>query len=224
MSLFTIGHSNHSIEAFIALLHQHGVTALADVRSHPYSRYLPHFNQKLLKVALLETDIQYVFLGQELGARPNNPDCYMNGKAIYEKIAATALFQTGIQRLLKGTETHTIALMCAERDPLTCHRAILICQHLRDMLEIDHILSTGELETHLRLEERLMELNGFKTVDSAAFEQLTLFDQPGGECFNQQESTSDLLAKAYQRQSDRIAYVEKQEELEKQERDHEAIH
>lgn len=212
MSLFTIGHSNHSSEAFISLLKQHGITALADVRSHPYSRYLPHFNQNQLKFSLLETGIQYVFLGQELGARPNNPDCYVDGKALYEKIAATDLFKAGIQRLLQGTENHTIALMCAERDPLTCHRAILVCPPLRDQLEIDHILCNGDLETHLHLEERLMEFHGLQPVKAGVHQQLTLFDQLWGECSNQQESTSDLLAEAYKRQGDRIAYVEKQEE------------
>jgi uncharacterized protein (DUF488 family) len=83
MELFTIGHSNHSIDAFIALLQQHGITAVADVRSHPYSRFLPHFNQSALKAALLNAGIQYVFLGKELGARSADPSCYVNGKLSY---------------------------------------------------------------------------------------------------------------------------------------------
>ena len=102
MEIFTIGHSNHSIEAFITLLQKHGVTALADVRSHPYSRYLPHFSQASLKAALVNAGISYVFLGRELGARPSDTTCYVDGKALYEKIASNQQFAYGIQRILKG--------------------------------------------------------------------------------------------------------------------------
>lgn len=119
--LFTIGHSNLSIEAFISLLQRYGITAIADVRSHPYSRYLPHFNKSELEVALQNVGIEYRFLGRELGARPNDLSYYVDGKAPYEKIAATQVFEQGIKRLLKGVETNKIALMCAERDPITCH-------------------------------------------------------------------------------------------------------
>ena len=77
--LFTVGHSNLSIDAFIALLQQHGITAVGDVRSHPYSRFLPHFNQSALKAALLSAGIRYVFLGQELGARVADPSGSMSG-------------------------------------------------------------------------------------------------------------------------------------------------
>ena len=141
MKLFTVGHSNHTIEEFITLLQKHGVTAVADVRSHPYSKYLPHFNQKLLKASLSDAGIRYVFLGKELGARSNNPNCYVDGKAVYEKIASTKEFNDGIQRILKGAESYNISLMCAEKDPITCHRAVLVCQHLRESnLDINHIL------------------------------------------------------------------------------------
>ncbi|HLP87424.1 MAG TPA: DUF488 domain-containing protein [Nostocaceae cyanobacterium] len=158
MELFTIGHSNHTIEAFIGLLNKHQITALADVRSHPYSRYLPHFNKSQLQNNLKTANIHYVFLGQELGARPNNPECYIDGKVVYEKIAETESFKIGIQRLLKGVEKYRIALMCAEKDPFVCHRALLICQHLRNIpnLEINHIKSDSSLEAHHTLEERLL--------------------------------------------------------------------
>ena len=103
MELFTIGHSNLSIEAFVLLLQQHGITAVADVRSHPFSRYLPHFNKSEIKAYLSSVGIQYVFLGKELGARPEDLSCYdSSGKALYDRIAATPLFSAGIQRLLKG--------------------------------------------------------------------------------------------------------------------------
>lgn len=191
MEIYTIGHSNHSIEVFIALLQQHGMTALADVRSHPHSRYLPHFNQSALKEALLNAGIRYVFLGRELGARPEDPSCYVGGKALYEKIAATQLFSEGIERLLKGAETYKIALMCAEKDPMTCHRTILVCRHLKQReAKIAHILPDGKLESHEHLEDRLLETYGLH--------QLSLFDQ---------RSLEERILEAYTRQADKIAYV-----------------
>jgi uncharacterized protein (DUF488 family) len=214
MKLFTIGHSNHSIETFIDLLKQYGITALADVRSSPHSRYVPHFNQTPLKNALLDAGIAYVFLGSELGARPDDASCYVDGKALYERIAATEAFQTGIQRVLKGVATHNIALMCAEKDPITCHRTILVCQQLRSLpLEIHHILSDGALETHSQLEARLLKLHKLAPTEPSEFGQLNLFSdailssQP-----TVPQSGEDLLKEAYQRQGDRIAYVEKQEQ------------
>jgi uncharacterized protein (DUF488 family) len=211
MELFTIGHSNHSIEAFIALLQQHGVTALADVRSHPYSRYLPHFNQTPLKTALFDVGIRYVFLGRELGARPSDPSCYVDGKALYERIASTDLFSQGIQRILKGAATYKIALMCAEKDPITCHRAILVCQNLREFnLDINHILRNGNLETHQHLEERLLELHGLKQPEFLEPVQLSLFNDFSLPTHSSiQYSTKDSLKEAYKRQGNQIAYVEK---------------
>ncbi|MEG4583650.1 DUF488 domain-containing protein [Microcoleus sp. MOSTC5] len=158
MELFTIGHSNLSIEAFVLLLQQHGITAVADVRSHPFSRYLPHFNKSEIKASLSSVGIQYVFLGKELGARPEDLSCYdSSGKALYDRIAATSLFAAGIQRLLKSAANYKISLICAEKDPITCHRTILVCHKVREFnLEINHILSDGTLESHQHLEERLL--------------------------------------------------------------------
>lgn len=211
--LFTIGHSNHSIENFIQLLQKYGITALADVRSHPYSRYLSHFNQVELKQALKDVGIGYVFLGRELGARPSDRTCYVDGKAIYEKIAATPLFAEGIQRILKGSQTYTIALMCAEQDPITCHRAILVCQYLRqENLTIDHIWKNGDLENHTALEERLLNAHNFTQTVTPTAVQLSIFEN----YFVQEKpaiesSREELLQEAYRRQGSLIAYTEKQD-------------
>lgn len=207
--IFTIGHSNQSMDDFIGLLHQHGITALADVRSHPYSRYLPHFNQSALKASLNRAKIYYVFLGDHLGARPNDPECYESGKAVYAKIAATGAFRLGIQRLMKGAVQQRIALTCAEKDPITCHRAILVCQHLRDKgLEINHILRDGSIESHQHLEDRLLVKHGF--CDSLSLQgksQLSLFQpQISGAIHRERE-----IVKAYQLQASEVAYVEKKE-------------
>lgn len=211
--LFTIGHSNHSIDTFIALLQQHGITAVADVRSHPYSRYLPHFNKSELEVALQNAGIEYRFLGQELGARPNELSCYVDGKALYEKIAATPLFAQGIKRLVNGVKTHRIALMCAERDPITCHRSILVCQHLRSLdLKINHILTDGSLESHEALEERLLKLHGLEKSQSSQIIQLSLFETTELQDNKKNSLTpKERLQEAYQRQGDKIAYVEKEQ-------------
>ncbi len=102
--LFTVGHSNLSIEDFISLLHKYEISAIADVRSHPYSGYLPHFNRDLLKFELLKAKIKYVFVGNELGARPKDLSCYINGRAVYKKIANSISFKVGIERILNRVE------------------------------------------------------------------------------------------------------------------------
>jgi len=177
MELFTIGHSNLSIEAFVLLLQKHGITAVADVRSHPFSRYLPHFNKSEITDSLSAAGIQYVFLGQELGARPEDLSCYdTSGKALYDRIAATPLFSAGIQRLLKGAASYKISLMCAEKDPITCHRTILVCHKVKEFnLQINHILSDGNLESHQDLEARLLSIfnKGKKNNEPI---QLSLFE------------------------------------------------
>ncbi|MBD0345114.1 MAG: DUF488 domain-containing protein [Coleofasciculus sp. Co-bin14] len=195
------------------LLQQHGITAVADVRSHPYSRYLPHFNKSELEAALRAARIEYRFLGQELGARPNDPSCYVDGKAPYERIAATQLFEQGIKRLLKGAENYKIALMCAERDPLTCHRSILVCQHLRTFnLKINHILTDGSLEPHEALEDRLLTLHGLNQSELPRATQLSLFDyQQLQDEFENPKPLEERLKEAYHQQGDKIAYVEKQQ-------------
>jgi Protein of unknown function, DUF488 len=209
VELLTIGHSNYEIKVFISLLQKHGVMAIADVRSSPYSRFLPHFNRTALKESLAIEGIRYVFLGQELGARPRNQECYVDGKAVYEKIAATDEFHKGIQRVVKGVEKYRLSLMCAEKDPLTCHRAILVCQHLRHFeIKIDHILRNGDLESHDCLEQRMLEKHGFTGFlePKEKQTQLSLFSQ----IENNPPTKQECLEKAYKLQGNEIAYVERE--------------
>ncbi|MEB3279261.1 MAG: DUF488 domain-containing protein [Lyngbya sp.] len=207
MELFTIGHSNHNIETFIELLQQHQITAVADVRSHPYSRRFPQFNQSELQTALKQVNIRYVFLGRELGARAEDLSCYDSmGKAVYERIAATGSFTEGIQRILNGVKTHRIALMCAEKDPMTCHRSILVCRNLRQSgLTINHILSEGQLESQAELENRLLAKFNQKINPPQEAVQLLLFE-PNPP---QQEKTEINLEEAYHKQGYEIAYTKK---------------
>ena len=129
--LFTIGHSTHTVDQFLGLLKKHGITAVCDVRSMPYSQHNPQFNRESLKEVLNARGISYVFLGKELGARSDNPACYINGKVQYNYLAEEPAFREGLRRVKKGMQSFQVALMCAEKDPLTCHRTILVCRELK---------------------------------------------------------------------------------------------
>ncbi|MEW6248034.1 MAG: DUF488 domain-containing protein [Nitrospirota bacterium] len=188
--LYTIGHSTHTAEKVIELLRQHGVTAVADVRSQPYSRMNPQFNREPFSSRLKDAGIAYVFLGRELGARSEDRSCYENGKVRYDLLARTPLFAAGLERILRGMKTQTIALMCAEKDPITCHRAILICRHLASReVEIAHILEDGRLESQDEAVLRLLRELGLSEPD--------LF-----------RSRDEAVAEAYARRGEQIAYME----------------
>ena len=156
--IYTIGHSNHPIEHFIALLQQHGIQALGDVRSNPYSRFNPQYNREKLQASLAAAGgIRYVFLGEELGARTKDPSCYdEKGRVSYTKLAGTPLFRQGIERLQTGLRQHRIAIMCAERNPLECHRTILVSRELEKVgVPVTHILHDGALESNRQAIQRL---------------------------------------------------------------------
>lgn len=155
-SIYTVGHSAHELALFTSLLAQHDIKAVADVRSAPYSRRHPQFNRDALKEALRANGIAYVFFGKELGARSKDPDCYANGRVQFPKLARTALFRSGIKRVLEGSQQMRIALMCAEKEPLACHRTLLVARELvRRGSKINHILADGTLETHREAMNRL---------------------------------------------------------------------
>lgn len=164
--VFTIGHSTHTIERFVDLLRQHGVTAVADVRSSPYSRFNPQFNRETLEKALKEQGIAYVFLGRELGARSEDPSCYEKGRVQYDRLAGTDLFRDGLERVLKGAQSYRIALMCAEKEPLECHRTLLVSRSLASRgVSIAHILANGLVETHSVAMNRLIGVVGLPKTD-----------------------------------------------------------
>jgi uncharacterized protein (DUF488 family) len=159
--LFTIGHSNHPIARFVELLRQHAIAALADVRSMPFSRFHPQFSRGPLARSLAEAGIDYLFFGEELGARPKDPECFVDGRIDYDRIAARPQFAAGLARVRAEAAVRRVALMCAEREPLDCHRVTLVCRHLREEdLAIAHILADGALESHGALERRLVERLG----------------------------------------------------------------
>jgi uncharacterized protein (DUF488 family) len=187
--LYTIGHSNHDLDSFVHLLKMNAITALADVRSSPYSKFTPQFNREVLQKVLKENRIAYVYLGAELGPRSENPACYVADKVQYGRLARTDLFLQGVERLLTGLKTYRIAIMCAEKDPITCHRMILVCRAIRSKpIEIVHILEDGSIEPLGDSERRLMR--------DLKMRQLRLFESP-----------EDLIQRAYDTQGDKIAYV-----------------
>lgn len=187
--LFTIGHSTQSWEQFLELLLRHHIEAVGDVRSSPFSARLPQFNRDFMDRTLLAAKIRYVFLGNELGARRAERECYVDGVARYDRIARTAAFQAGLERVKTGVTRFRLALMCAEKDPLECHRTILVCRQFRNNMEIRHILGDGSLETHADAETRLL-----------AEEKV-----PGDDLFTPREQ---LIAQAYDRRGTKIAYHE----------------
>ncbi len=190
--LFTIGHSNHDLPSFLALAQQHRIEEVADVRSSPYSRHTPWFNRDALEHALKLAGVRYLFLGRELGARRDERECYIQGKVSYERIATAAQFRQGLEILRRETAVRRVALLCAEKDPLDCHRTVLVARHAAAFAEISHIQADGSLEPHRATEQRMRRLYGLFDSD--------LFLPPEAQ-----------LAAAYTRRGADIAYVEEAE-------------
>jgi len=188
--ILSIGHSTLAYDQFLARLTQAGATAVADVRTTPFSRHFPQFNRDVLKTALTNDGIAYVFLGDELGGRPSEAESYTDGVADYEKMARSPSFQRGLDRLKQGARTHRIAMMCSERNPLDCHRCLLVGRALKQAgVAVEHIVDEGERPTQDDIEARLMAMaNKFNT------------DMFAGE--------AQLLSDAYRDRARRVAYAE----------------
>ena len=154
MVLYSIGHSNVEIGAFIDLLHRHGIQALADARSQPYSRYSPQYNREALSRAVLEAGLEYIYVGEALGGRPEGAEFYYgSGKVDYDRLAASPFYISGIDRLLELAQTRRVAFLCSEADYRNCHRYKLITRTLVGRgIEVNHIVHTGELVTSGRSE------------------------------------------------------------------------
>jgi uncharacterized protein (DUF488 family) len=191
--LFTVGHSILEFTSFAQLLKGCGVELVADVRSLPQSARLPHFSQPALEKLLGEEHISYLFLGEELGGRPDDADAYhRNGVVNYEARRKSYAFQSGLERLLKALEGQSVALMCAEEDPLECHRFLMICPELVKLgVHAQHIRKGGQIETQESAENRLLAVNGFASVAAE-----TLFPQ----------ARSESLEDAYRLQAVKFAF------------------
>jgi uncharacterized protein (DUF488 family) len=176
------------LEAFVSLLKPYGVTALVDVRSVPYSRLNSHFNRDALASNVEAHGVKYLFLGHQLGGRSEDPSCYENGRVQYARLARTSSFREGIERVVNGAGRYRIALMCAEKEPLECHRTILVAPVLVERgIRVEHILADGSLEEHEATMERLLR-------------KLRL---PNQDLFRSRE---EIIAEALARWGERIAY------------------
>ena len=192
--VLTIGHSNHALDFFIELLHRHRVTALADVRSAPYSRFNPQFNRESLASSLKKCGIKYVYLGHALGGRSDDPNCYEDGRVRYDRVAKTESFRHGLERVVRGAAKHRIALLCAEREPLECHRTLLVAPALDERgVEVAHIHADGRLEPHSEAMGRLLDRFNL---------------HPAGDLFRTIQPRESLVAEAIELQAKRVAFVD----------------
>ena len=187
--ILTVGHSNYTFEHFLQILRANQVTAVADIRSEPYSGYNPQFGRETLKASLETSGINYVFLGDQLGARPQDPACYKDKKVQYKLMAKTPLFREGLKRVVSGSEHYRVALLCSEKDPLKCHRSVLISRELEALgADVSHILEDGSLQSQDETMDRLLKQSGLG----------------GGDLFRTKEQ---LIEDACARQELEVAYV-----------------
>ena len=170
--LYSIGHSNKSVDELIEELRFYGIKYLIDVRSMPYSRYHQHFNRELLKKDINDTgDIIYGYMGDVIGGLPNRPghdDCYTNDKVDYGKIRKMPFFIGGIDRLVKANEQGLpTCIMCSEGDPHMCHRSKLIGEALRDRgIILQHICKDHQGNLILKSQiDIINEVNGNSVID-----------------------------------------------------------
>jgi uncharacterized protein (DUF488 family) len=145
--IWTVGHSRHEMSALVDLLRRHRIDVVADIRSHPSSRHNPQFNRKNLQSSLLAAQIEYVFLGQELGGRPPEPEFYdAKGHVLYSAVAKSDRFASGLERLLTGAGTYRVAILCSEENPEHCHRRLLVGRVLADRgVTARHIRGDGSV-------------------------------------------------------------------------------
>ena len=147
--VFTIGHSNHTADHFLCLLKSQGVQVVVDARSQPYSKYATQFDHDALKAALQDAGIRYLYLGRELGGRPEGDEFYDDeGHVLYDRVAATGLFQEGLSRLERGIREYKVAMLCAEENPAACHRRLLVGRVLLERgIRVEHIRGDGRIQT-----------------------------------------------------------------------------
>ncbi len=168
LPIYTIGYGNRSIDEFMALLRRYEIHHLVDLRSQPYSRFHPEFSQVALEAMLKRQHIRYIFLGEQLGGRPQDTTCYVNGKVDYALLRERSFYRQGIQRLHTAWEKQArMVLMCSEQKPQECHRSKLIGNTLSQMgIVVVHIDESGKPKSQEQVDELL------------SGGQLALFDDP----------------------------------------------
>ncbi len=194
--LYTIGHSQHDIEYFVDMLRKYAINHVLDVRSMPYSQFAENYNRENIKVSLNSADIKYSFMGSFFGARPNDRELYTKeGYLDFEKTRHSARFQSGVNNVIKGIwEGNNIALMCTEKDPIECHRAIMVARTFYERnIEVEHILPDGSIQSHSVLNRRLLDMYFPDRY------QISLFSTDN-------KSDEECLEEAYKYHNKRIGY------------------
>lgn len=169
-SVYTIGHSNHSMETFLDLLKGQEIKVLIDTRSSPFSRYSPQFNRDSLKASVQEAGIKYGFYGRQLGGRPEDEDFYdEDGRVVYSQVAKSFLFNEGLERLINGIERFRTALLCSEENPSICHRRLLVSRVLFEQgIAVYHIRGNGVVQSE---EELRRQEEAARSSQQALFEE-----------------------------------------------------
>jgi len=190
--IFTIGHSTHNFSFFLELIKKQNISVVADVRSTPYSGMNPDFNKDTLIGLLKKEGIRYVYLGNELGGRSDDPNFFdSNGRVNYNLLSKTDKFNEGLNRLEKGVkEGLAVCLMCSEKRPLDCHRSILVARHLVErQYDVIHILEDGKLEGQKELVDSMIK------------------KEPNTDLFKSEE---DQISEAYDFRASKVAYKKKE--------------
>lgn len=158
--LYTIGHSLHPVKKFLELLKQHDINFVIDVRSTPYSKYASMYDRENISNELKNASISYAFMGKYFGARQDDMSLYTkDGYLDFQKVTNWDVFGKGMENVIRGMETNKIALMCLEKKPIDCHRAILVANAFYCKgYSVKHILENGKIQTHQELNEELLDL------------------------------------------------------------------
>ena len=170
VTIHTLGHSRHAIEAFVQLAKRHGVAMIVDVRGQPYSRYNPQYNRERFSASLSDGGIEYLWYGDRLSGRPTAPELRgPDGEVLWDKVRQWPALHDGLAEVLERAAGTRLALVCAEEDPMRCHRRFLLTPPLAERgADIVHIRGDGRLETEDELREK-------ESADTDGG-QLSLFD------------------------------------------------
>lgn len=201
MGLFTIGHTHHTHEEFLKLLRMHDINYILDVRSTPYSKFAEQFNREIIEKFLRRNGVAYNFMGKYFGARQTDTSLYTTeGYLDFEKTIGTEQFQMGVRNVILGlNKGNNIALMCTEKDPFDCHRAIMVARAFSlQGIEVNHILADGQIESHASIDEMLLD----KYFPDRF--QISLFEE--------EISDEERLRRAYQKRNKDIGYHIQKEE------------
>lgn len=190
--LYTIGHSNQPLEKFLSILQQNHIKVLVDVRSYPMSEYASQFDKGTIETPLKNVGIRYLYLGKELGGRPDEDQFFDGeGHVLYGKVAASEPFLAGIKRLIAGIAEYRVAIMCSEEDPTNCHRRLLVSRVLAQKgIQVLHLRASGQVQTD-------DEVKAADPIERKR-RQMDLFEQGGDPPW---KSTQSVLRKKPQNSS-----------------------